>query len=346
MINNKNEDEDEDVIFIDWKQYQEEEEDTIDILKNSDTLIQNKPPTPADIDLQLELATKTIKMISTQLESFTGYTKPDIPSIEELLYTIILDLKNLSKLSTEQTEKKKQITTLILETAKCIEKLKKEAITQCFSKRLMSLQLEYNEAPTDLADYLFIRPQNISDYLNGKQIPDISRLMSIAEHYNCSIDYLVDGTCENKNKISGNLTANLNSLNTLRDNNTQEYKKIARTLDALLGAYINNKVYAPENSETQYTQTPCDALSAIAEYFDPVPSVPSYTISKKDITQLEELLSKAKTLEEAKQASSKFTEHIMKNNSVNNFHSTHMRNISEKLRNLAQIVKEQSNNKR
>ncbi len=58
--------------------------------------------------------------------------------------------------------------------------------------RLKELREQKNESQHKLAMILNISQTMISRYENGQACPDINTLIAIAQHYNVSIDYLIE----------------------------------------------------------------------------------------------------------------------------------------------------------
>lgn len=81
-----------------------------------------------------------------------------------------------------------------------------------FGKRLKEIRLKNDELQSDLAQILKVDTSMISLWENGKNYPEVKKLIEIAEHYNISIDYLLglSETEESKNKIIYNIQNNYN----------------------------------------------------------------------------------------------------------------------------------------
>lgn len=60
-----------------------------------------------------------------------------------------------------------------------------------FKKRLKELRLEKNITQEELADFLNVSKSTISLYENGVREPDLKLLVSIADYFNVSTDYLL-----------------------------------------------------------------------------------------------------------------------------------------------------------
>ena len=57
--------------------------------------------------------------------------------------------------------------------------------------RLKQLRIKKNIKQQDLAKALNITKQSVSNWENGKRLPNIEVLIQLADFYNCSLDYLV-----------------------------------------------------------------------------------------------------------------------------------------------------------
>lgn len=60
-----------------------------------------------------------------------------------------------------------------------------------FGQRLKKLRIENGEYQKDLAEVLKVDTSMISLWENGKNYPEVNKLIEIAEHYQKSIDYLL-----------------------------------------------------------------------------------------------------------------------------------------------------------
>ena len=57
--------------------------------------------------------------------------------------------------------------------------------------KLKQLRIEKNIKQQDLAKALNVTKQSVSNWENGKRLPNIEILILLADFYNCSLDYLV-----------------------------------------------------------------------------------------------------------------------------------------------------------
>ena len=81
-----------------------------------------------------------------------------------------------------------------------------------FGKRLKEIRKKNDELQSDLAEILNVDTSMISLWENGKNYPEVKKLIEIAEHYKVSIDYLL-GISEienNSNKVIYNIQNNYN----------------------------------------------------------------------------------------------------------------------------------------
>ena len=78
--------------------------------------------------------------------------------------------------------------------------------------RLKELRIKKNIKQQDLAKALNVTKQSISNWENGKRLPNIEILILLADFYNCSLDYLVGRELKEDNlKTINNLISDLGS---------------------------------------------------------------------------------------------------------------------------------------
>ena len=78
--------------------------------------------------------------------------------------------------------------------------------------RLKELRIKKNIKQQDLAKALNITKQSVSNWENGKRLPNIEILILLADFYNCSLDYLVGRELKEDNlKTINNLISELGS---------------------------------------------------------------------------------------------------------------------------------------
>lgn len=75
-----------------------------------------------------------------------------------------------------------------------------------FGQRLKKLRLENDELQADLATALDVDVSMVSLWENGKNFPEVAKLIEIAEYYHASIDYLLG--LSNVNIIQNNIHDN------------------------------------------------------------------------------------------------------------------------------------------
>ena len=66
-----------------------------------------------------------------------------------------------------------------------------QIMKRIFGERLKKIRKENAEYQSDLAKELNVDVSMISLWENGKNYPEVKKLIEIAEHYNISIDYLL-----------------------------------------------------------------------------------------------------------------------------------------------------------
>lgn len=69
-------------------------------------------------------------------------------------------------------------------------------------RRIKDLREDHDKYQKDIANLLGISQQYYSEYENGKRTIPIQHLITLANYYNTSIDYLVGLTDEKKFKYS------------------------------------------------------------------------------------------------------------------------------------------------
>lgn len=73
-----------------------------------------------------------------------------------------------------------------------------------FGNRLKNLRKKNDEMQSDLAEVLKVDTSMISLWENGKNYPEVKKLIELAEHYNVSTDFLLglEKDPNNKNAIT------------------------------------------------------------------------------------------------------------------------------------------------
>ncbi len=72
-----------------------------------------------------------------------------------------------------------------------------------FGKRLKKIRIKNDQLQSDLAQLLKVDTSMVSLWENGKNYPEVKKLIEISVHYNISVDYLLglSKNEENKNQI-------------------------------------------------------------------------------------------------------------------------------------------------
>ena len=91
--------------------------------------------------------------------------------------------------------------------------------------RLKQLRIKKNIKQQDLAKALNVTKQSVSNWENGKRLPNIEILIQLADFYNCSLDYLVGRELKEDN---------LKTINTLvSDLGPSSYNEVISILNIL-----------------------------------------------------------------------------------------------------------------
>ena len=91
--------------------------------------------------------------------------------------------------------------------------------------RLKELRIKKNIKQQDLAKALNVTKQSVSNWENGKRLPNIEILIQLADFYNCSLDYLVGRELKEDN---------LKTINTLvSDLGPSSYNEVISILNIL-----------------------------------------------------------------------------------------------------------------
>lgn len=122
-----------------------------------------------------------------------------------------------------------------------------------FSERLNELITEFNLTPNDLVEKLNL--ENLSTiyvWKSGKSLPRIESLISMANYFNCSIDYLLGRTDNFEKFVCENIIPfdiQLNKI--LKEKNITKYKlmKNCNFTKGHLNSWFNLKSYpSPSNA--------------------------------------------------------------------------------------------------
>jgi DNA-binding response OmpR family regulator len=115
----------------------------------------------------------------------TGFSK-DIPPLKALEEMSIQDY------CVKRPQNYDDIIIRIKSAIKSIDHIKENKNGIYFSKNLKILRESKNELQTDLAKILGVSRQTIGSYELGRNEPNFKILKKIAQHYNVSIDYLIN----------------------------------------------------------------------------------------------------------------------------------------------------------
>ncbi len=72
-----------------------------------------------------------------------------------------------------------------------------------FGDRIKSLRLSHNLSQVQLAEYLSVSKQTISNWENNNILPSIEMLINISQYFSVSTDYLLELDNRNYIEISG-----------------------------------------------------------------------------------------------------------------------------------------------
>ncbi|OUQ22973.1 transcriptional regulator [Flavonifractor sp. An135] len=73
---------------------------------------------------------------------------------------------------------------------------------ELFGKRLRALRNQRGEKQQELAEFLGVKPNQISEMENGRKASTFAKLAQLCEHYNVSADYLLGLTDEPRPLVS------------------------------------------------------------------------------------------------------------------------------------------------
>lgn len=128
-----------------------------------------------------------------------------------------------------------------------------------FRQRIADLLVEKKRTQADLARYVGVKPNTVSDWINKGTSPKIEHIYLIAEFFSVSFDYLFDGR-ENHNSITksnvgaignnSNGTVNINSdAQEEIDEISIEIARIIRSLPLRERSRLMTLVYEFEDSQ-------------------------------------------------------------------------------------------------
>lgn len=101
-----------------------------------------------------------------------------------------------------------------------------------FSQRLKKLRIERKLSQKEIGDVLNVRDRQIQNYEYGKQLPSIDKLITLADFFNVSIDYLVgrDSHIKYVDSDRQNLNNEYDKLNDLgREEAVKRLRELAET---------------------------------------------------------------------------------------------------------------------
>ena len=130
-----------------------------------------------------------------------------------------------------------------------------------FSQRLEELKKEYKISNTEIAKILNLSSVNrIYPWLNGENMPSTKYLISLADYFDCSIEFLLgrtDNVSEKSFKSVSSFNSRLSEI--MKKNNI-------RKIDM-----INNKICRPGNFHVWYKNKSIpqiDTIVKLADYFN------------------------------------------------------------------------------
>lgn len=128
-----------------------------------------------------------------------------------------------------------------------------------FQERLQELLIENNLSRLQLAKKINVHHETINCYFNDNLYPNIFTAISIANNFNCSLDYLM-GLSEEYNNNEKNNMSFASTLKQLLNVNNLSSEKLMKSLNMSDANY-----YRWQRGKTKPTMT---SLIAIAKYFD------------------------------------------------------------------------------
>lgn len=128
-----------------------------------------------------------------------------------------------------------------------------------FRERLEDLLIEHDMSKNQLATIVGVRPDTIYGYYRKKLLPEIHIAKRIADHFNCSLDYLFGLTDQVKNNEKNDLSFADTIKKLIKDN----HKSVEKTMKEL---NISDRTYYRWQSGESKPLT--SVIIALAKYFD------------------------------------------------------------------------------
>ena len=128
-----------------------------------------------------------------------------------------------------------------------------------FRERLDDFLIEHNMSKNQLATIVGVRPDTIYGYYRKKLLPEIHIAKRIADHFNCSLDYLFGLTDQVKNNEKNDLSFADTIKKLIKDN----HKSVEKTMKEL---NISDRTYYRWQSGESKPLT--SVIITLAKYFD------------------------------------------------------------------------------
>lgn len=128
-----------------------------------------------------------------------------------------------------------------------------------FRERLEDFLIEHDMSKNQLATIVGVRPDTIYGYYRKKLLPEIHIAKRIADHFNCSLDYLFGLTDQVKNNEKNDLSFADTIKKLIKDN----HKSVEKTMKEL---NISDRTYYRWQSGESKPLT--SVIIALAKYFD------------------------------------------------------------------------------
>jgi len=128
-----------------------------------------------------------------------------------------------------------------------------------FRERLEDFLIEHDMSKNQLATIVGVRPDTIYGYYRKKLLPEIHIAKRIADHFNCSLDYLFGLTDQVKNNEKNDLSFADTIKKLIKDN----HKSVEKTMKEL---NISDRTYYRWQSGESKPLT--SVIITLAKYFD------------------------------------------------------------------------------